>query len=101
MISYSRLLAIRRLCCQYARKLCVRTRADGKKVENATSPSSLYIKHDDLRNVRVIQLNLNLSKRLADVQSIEANLMARGMKDEINIRQLVRINIYNISPNSS
>ena len=98
MTSYSKLRLIRRLSCHYVRKYCTKAQLDSNPIPSAKAPwstSSLYIKRDDLANVQVIQVDLNLTKRLEDLQSLDANIKARGLQDKFNVRQLVGILVSN------
>ena len=93
MTSYSKLRLIRRLSCHYVQKYCTKAQPDSNPIPSAKAPwsTSLYIKRDDMANIQVIQVDLNLTKRLEDLQSLDANIKARGLQAKFNVHQLVGI----------
>ena len=102
MISYSRLKFNRTLGWQCVRNYCSKTKTDASPVQRAkatakthlsssssSSTSSLYIKHEDLANVKVLELDLELSERFKDLQALDVNIKARKMQKKVNVYQLV------------
>ena len=111
MMSYSRLKFIRQFGWHYVGNCYSKTKRDLNQVKGAItaaemhvsspsssssapspplqSSSSLYIKHEDTANVRVLQLDLNLSERFKDLQALDTNIKARKMQNKVNVYQLV------------
>ena len=48
-----------------------------------------------MANVQILQLDLNLTKRLEDVQGLHANIKARGFQEKINVHRLVGSQVSN------
>ncbi len=54
------------------------------------SSSSLYIRRDDLANVKTVEVDLDLEEMYkGNAQELEANVKARNMQTQIDVQKLV------------
>lgn len=59
------------------------------KTEQAEQESSLYVRHDDNKNVAVVDIDLDLDVRLGDPGDLIKNVKLRNMEDDIDVGTLV------------
>ncbi len=57
-----------------------------------TCSSALYIRPDNFTNVAVVQVDLDLQRRLENLQELEKNVKARGLNKDIKVYEFVSFN---------